>query len=79
MNLELVTTQDLYDELKRRCEHLVIAGLMKRPTEDDPEHCVMSYVYSGIPFICQGLAIQVIVRCQRDIDEMKSEMDVSDL
>jgi hypothetical protein len=77
--LELIPTTKLYDEFKRRFEHVVIAGLIKRPVPEDPEHYVLSFSYVGVPLICQGLALQLIHRCQNDIDASASEMDIREL
>lgn len=77
--LELVSTASLYEEFKRRFDHCVAAGLMKRPTPDDAEHYLMSYTYIGAPLLCQGLALQLIHKCQRDADAMMQEKDVDDL
>jgi hypothetical protein len=77
--LELLPTAKLYDEFKRRFEHVIIAGLMKRPTPEDAEHYLLSFTYVGVPLICQGLALQMIHRCQNDIDASISEMDIHEL
>jgi hypothetical protein len=77
--LETIPTAALYEEFKRRFDHCVAAGLMKRPTADDSDHFVMSYTYKGTALLCQGLAIQTIVKCQKDIDALTNEMPLEDL
>lgn len=77
--LELVPTARLYDEFKRRFAHVVIAGLMPRPTPEDPDHHLLSYAYVGMPLVCQGLALQLIRRCQGDMDETMWELDIHEL
>ena len=77
--LELIPTSALYDEFKRRFDHCIAAGLMRRPSEEDHDHFVLSYTYKGTAMLCQGLATQVISKCQKDIDSSTNEMPLDEL
>ena len=67
MNLELATVGELCDELLTRFPHIIIAGLTDRNDGDLTElrH------QKGNSRTCQGLAMGVIVRIERDIDERR--------
>lgn len=77
--LSLIPTSALYEEFKKRFDHCIASGMSKRPTEDDPEHFIMSYTYGGAPLICQGLATQLAYRCQKDIDQNTQSLGLDEL
>lgn len=77
--LDELPTAALYEEFKKRFDHCIASGMSRRPTEDDPDHFVMSYTYGGTPLICQGLAAQLAYRCQKDIDQHTQPLDLGDL
>jgi hypothetical protein len=77
--LELIATADLYEEFKRRFDHCVVAGLNRRPTEEDADHYLMSFTYSGAPIFCLGLAGVLTNRCQHDIERMLNPSDPNEL
>lgn len=74
MNLELIETQALIDELLGRFEHAVFAGLkVNEATESQYE--VRHQV--GNQRTCQGLAFGIIARCE-DYRRSVSEPTVGD-
>ena len=57
MDLELVLTEDLLDELKRRHDHMIFAGIqLGTGNNRDDEH----RSWKGHSMWCQALALQVI-------------------
>lgn len=74
MNLELIETQALIDELLGRFEHAVFAGLkVNEATESQYE--VRQQV--GNQRTCQGLAFGIIARCE-DYRRAVSEPTIGD-
>lgn len=67
MNLELATVSELCDELLTRFPHIIIAGLTDRNDGDMTElrH------QRGNSRTCQGLAMGMIVRIERDLDDRR--------
>jgi hypothetical protein len=67
MNLELATVSELCDELLTRFPHIIIAGLTDRNDGDMTElrH------QKGNSRTCQGLAMGMIVRIERDLDDRR--------
>lgn len=74
MNLELIETQALIDELLRRFEHAVFAGMK---VNDASEAQYETYQQVGNARTCQGLAFGLIARCE-DYRRAVSEPTVGD-
>lgn len=71
MDLELATVDELCTELVSRFQHIIIAGLTDRNDGDLTElrH------QKGNSRTCQGLALGVITRIERDLDERRVPED----
>ncbi len=61
MNLELIETKRLIDELLRRFDHAVFAGMKVQSDESTYER----WVKTGNSRTCQGLAFGIIARCEQ--------------
>lgn len=70
MNLELVETIALLDELMSRFKHAVFAGMKVRPnpTIKQPDDCDISELkhYKGEHRTCQGMAYSILAHVERE-------------
>jgi hypothetical protein len=75
--LELVPTDELYLELARRFEDLILHTSTPRPDSENDTRKVVSMRWKGDPRICQGLACGVIASCeewiQKDLTDIPKE------
>jgi len=60
MNLELIETDKLIDELMNRFDHAIFAGMKVQAEESQYER----WFKTGDLRTCQGLAFGVIARCE---------------
>lgn len=74
MNLELIETKVLVDELLRRFEHAIFAGLK---VNEASETQYETHQRVGNQRTCQGLAFGIIARCE-DYRRSVSEPTVGD-
>lgn len=74
MNLELIETDKLINELLRRFEHAVFAG-MKVNEASESQYEIRQTI--GNQRTCQGLAFGIIARCE-DYRRSVSEPTVGD-
>jgi hypothetical protein len=75
MDLELVETNDLVEELFKRFDHVIFAG-MKGHTIDKQKVAARSY---GNPFACSGLCQMVSQECVRKWVATSSSSPTTDL
>ena len=74
MNLELIETDQLLDELMRRFEHAVFHGLKVNEALESHYECRRQ---CGNSRTCQGLAFGIMTRCEEDL-RSRSEPTIGD-
>lgn len=75
VNLELVETRNLIDELLKRYHGAIFAG---RKNRDGCETDYESRYTAGDLRVCQGLACAVINKCNQEIDELSEHVSSDD-
>ena len=77
--LELVSTNDLADELLDRFDHAFFYGIKERPTDDVPSLKITCFRRKGDIFVCQGALVRVMRLLQDAYDEAEEEISADDL
>ena len=67
MGVKLASVQELCEELLSRFPHMIIAGLTDRNDGDLTE----LRFQKGNSRTCQGLALGVVMRIERDLDDRR--------
>ena len=79
MNVELIETKALIEELISRFDHAVFVGMKVRDLPDDPENCRAYEMkrFKGEHRTCQGLIHAAIALIDRERAREESEDDGS--
>lgn len=75
MEIELLTTQALINELITRFDHVIIAGIK----DSDRQSMQEIRNYRGDYRLCQGLASGMIIAIERDRDKIIEDLSEDDM
>lgn len=78
-SLELLTTETLIAELMSRYDHAVFHGIKDRPLPENPGNAVKSWNYKGRADNCLGLAVSMLMRLQRVIEDAEHVIPNEDI
>ena len=71
MDLSLVTTEAILDEIRKRFDHVLLAGIVNHDSENDQS----VEMWEGNPAVVIGLGSRIVYLLNRELDAHDTPVD----